>query len=230
MQCQRPMSWQGAFSPIAEKYLGVGRRHRVWHGRCRANALQRCAYGGTTGQVARQSVGCGNPRRSVPHSFCCLHARSTGRCCIRLSAAPSVSLPLACLSLQCCCCWRLRSAMATLAATNLWLGWVLPALFGTCGALALLLLEMARVRLERSRVFTNLSSYLPDSIARDIAFSLPSSSVEARRVNVTLLNADLRNFSRFGEARPPKKPPPCCTIFLLVPLRSSGPWRAAGIQ
>jgi adenylate cyclase len=91
-----------------------------------------------------------------------------------------------------------------LATTNLWLGWVLPALFGSCGALALLLLEMARVRLERSRVFNNLNSYLPDSVARDIAFSLPSSSVEARRVNVTLLNADLRNFSRFGETRPPE--------------------------
>ena len=92
-----------------------------------------------------------------------------------------------------------------LATTNLWLGWVLPALFGALGALALLLLEMARVRLERSRVFNNLNSYLPDSVARDIAFSLPSSSVEAQRVNVTLLNADLRNFSRFGEARPPEE-------------------------
>ena len=92
-----------------------------------------------------------------------------------------------------------------LAKTNLWLGWVLPALFGACAALALLLLEMARVRLERSRVFNNLNSYLPDSVARDIAFSLPSSSVEARRANVTLLNADLRNFSRFGEARPPEE-------------------------
>ena len=92
-----------------------------------------------------------------------------------------------------------------LATTNLWLGWVLPALFGACGALALLLLELARVRLERSRVFVNLNSYLPDSVARDIAFSLPSSSVEAQRVNVTLLNADLRNFSRFGEARPPEE-------------------------
>ena len=92
-----------------------------------------------------------------------------------------------------------------LATTNLWIGWVLPALFGSCGALALLLLEMARVRLERSRVFNNLNSYLPDSIAHDIAFSLPSSSVEARRGDVTLLNADLRNFSRFGEARPPEE-------------------------
>ena len=92
-----------------------------------------------------------------------------------------------------------------LATTNLWLGWLLPALFGSFGALALLLLEMARVRLERSRVFNNLNSYLPDSIARDIAFSLPSSSIEAQRVNVTLLNADLRNFSRFGETRPPEE-------------------------
>ena len=92
-----------------------------------------------------------------------------------------------------------------LATYNLWLGWVLPSMFGAFGALALLLLEMSRIRLERSRVFNNLNSYLPDTVVRDIAFSLPSSSIEAKRVDVTLLNADLRNFSRFGEARPPEE-------------------------
>jgi class 3 adenylate cyclase len=92
-----------------------------------------------------------------------------------------------------------------LATSNMWLGWTLPALYGCSAALALILLEMARVRSERTRVFDNLNSYLPDSVARDIAFSLPSSSIAAQRVNVTLLNADLRNFSRFGEARAPEE-------------------------
>ena len=120
----------------------------------------------------------------------------------RTERLASVGLPVAALVLP-------LVAAAThgyvLATSNLWLGWALPALYGCSAALALVLLEMARVRLERSRVFDNLNSYLPDSVARDIAFSLPSSSIAAQRVNVTLLNADLRNFSRFGEARAPEE-------------------------
>lgn len=92
-----------------------------------------------------------------------------------------------------------------LSSLNLWLGWLFPALFSVLAASALLLLELSRVRLERSRVFSNLSSYLPDDIAREIAYQLPSSKVNAARCNVTLLSADLRNFSAFGEARPPEE-------------------------
>lgn len=92
-----------------------------------------------------------------------------------------------------------------LANSNVWLGWIAPSLFGICGASALLLLELARTRMERARVFGNLNSYLPQEVARKIAFSLPTSNVNAERRNVTLLNADLRNFSAFGEARPPEE-------------------------
>ena len=92
-----------------------------------------------------------------------------------------------------------------LMASNLWLGWMAPALFGLLGASGLLLLELGRVRLERARVFSNLNSYLPIDVAREIAFALPSSSVNARRSDATLLSADLRNFSAFGEARPPEE-------------------------
>ncbi len=92
-----------------------------------------------------------------------------------------------------------------LASGNLWLGWVAPALYGLLGASVLMLLEQARVRSERSRVFGNLNSYLPTDVAHEIAYSLPSSSVNARRSDVTLLSADLRNFSAFGEARPPEE-------------------------
>lgn len=89
--------------------------------------------------------------------------------------------------------------------SNIWLGWVSPALFSVCAASALMLLEQARVRNERSRVFGNLNAYLPSDVAKEIAFSLPSSSVNARRSEVTLLSADLRNFSAFSEARPPEE-------------------------
>ena len=94
---------------------------------------------------------------------------------------------------------------AALGLFTVWLGWVGPALFGLLAASGLLLLELGRVRLERARVFGNLHSYLPLEVAREIAFSAPSSAVNARRRDVTLLNADLRNFSAFSEARPPEE-------------------------
>ena len=92
-----------------------------------------------------------------------------------------------------------------LGTNNIWLGWVSPALFSVLAASALMLLEQARVRGERSRVFGNLNAYLPSDVAKEIAYSLPSSSVNARRAEVTLLSADLRNFSAFSEARPPEE-------------------------
>lgn len=92
-----------------------------------------------------------------------------------------------------------------LGSMEVWLGWVAPAIYSLCGASALILLEHMRVRSERSRVFGNLNSYLPGDVAKEIAFSLPSSSINAKRCSVTLLSADLRNFSAFGEARPPEE-------------------------
>lgn len=107
----------------------------------------------------------------------------------------AVVMPVLTLALH----WQL------LAAYEIWLGWLSPALFGLLAAMSLLLLEQSRVRAERSRVFGNLNAYLPRDVAREIAFSLPSSAINAKRCDVTLLSADLRNFSAFGEARPPEE-------------------------
>lgn len=104
----------------------------------------------------------------------------------------AITLPLAALGVH----------VQLLATSGIWLGWIAPALFSLLAAGLLLLLEQRRVRAERTRVYGNLSSYLPSSFARDIAFSLPSSAISARRCEVTLLSADLRNFSAFGESRP----------------------------
>lgn len=92
-----------------------------------------------------------------------------------------------------------------LGSSDIWLGWVSPAIYGLSAASFLMLLEQSRVRHERSRVFGNLNSYLPSDVAREIAYSLPSSSINAKRSEVTLLSADLRNFSAFGESRPPEE-------------------------
>lgn len=95
--------------------------------------------------------------------------------------------------------------MQLLQSATLWLGWLQPALYGVLAASLLLLHEHARVRFERSRVLNNLSSYLPADVAREIAYTLPNSSISARRQSVTLLSADLRNFSAYSEARPPEE-------------------------
>jgi adenylate cyclase len=92
-----------------------------------------------------------------------------------------------------------------LISANLWFGWLNPALYGLLAASLLMLYEYSRVRMEKSRVLSNLSSYLPTEVAHEIAFSLPDSSINAQRVNATILNADLRNFSAYGEARLPEE-------------------------
>lgn len=116
--------------------------------------------------------------------------------------AASYGLPVAGLLLP---LLSLTQHMQLLSASNLWVGWLYPALFSLLAASLLLLLEQRRLRSERTRVFNNLSSYLPGDVAREIAFSLPTSSIDARRCDVTLLSADLRNFAAFGEARPPEE-------------------------
>lgn len=88
---------------------------------------------------------------------------------------------------------------------NLWLGWIAPALFAISAAVLLSVLEHGRVRMERIRVYDNLSSYLPNKVAVEIAFNLPSGAVEAERRELTILSADIRNFSAFEESRPPEE-------------------------
>jgi len=104
-------------------------------------------------------------------------------------------LPLLALGLH----WQMLVDM------QIWMGWVGPAVYAVAAASLLMLLEQSRIRDQRSRIYGNLNSYLPSDVAREIAYSLPNSSINARRSDFTLLSADLRNFSAFGEARPPEE-------------------------
>lgn len=92
-----------------------------------------------------------------------------------------------------------------LLTANIWIGWLPPALFAIIAATLLSVLEHGRVRMERSRIYNNLNSYLPANTAAEIAFNLPSSAIDAQRRELTLLCADLRNFSAFEESCPPEE-------------------------
>jgi len=115
---------------------------------------------------------------------------------------PAIGLPIAAIALP---TLSLLLHMQLLGVNQVWLGWTLPSLYGFFGASLLFLLEYARVRTERSLIFENLSSYLPSDLANEIALELPSAGVKAKRCDVTLLSADIRNFAAYGEARPPEE-------------------------
>jgi adenylate cyclase len=80
----------------------------------------------------------------------------------------------------------------------------LPALFTLAASGCLLVAEILRVRLERERVYNNLSSYLPKGAADKIAFSAPSANVMAERHDASVMFVDLRNFSAYCEGRSPE--------------------------
>lgn len=92
-----------------------------------------------------------------------------------------------------------------LLSHNLWLGWSGPASFLLLAGIALSVQEHARTRSERERLFANLSSYLPATVAKELALRAPSGVIEARRQEVTVLVADIRNYSAYCEGRSPEE-------------------------
>ena len=88
---------------------------------------------------------------------------------------------------------------------SLWIGWITPAIFTFFAAIALAIGEHARLRFERSRLYENLSAYLPAPVADRIALSEVRGIIEAERREVTVLFADIRNFSAYCEGRPPEE-------------------------
>lgn len=91
------------------------------------------------------------------------------------------------------------------ARWSLWIGWLSPALLPLLVAASLSLFGQARMRFERNRLYGHLSSYLPGPVAASLALLPPSSAVNAARRDITVLFADIRNFSAYCEARPPEE-------------------------
>jgi adenylate cyclase len=94
-------------------------------------------------------------------------------------------------------------ALALLQA-GWFIGWATPALAIGLAGILLALTEHARSLVEKGRLYQNLSSYVPGPVAEQIALSEPTGDIHANRSDVTILAADLHNFSRYCEARAPE--------------------------
>lgn len=102
---------------------------------------------------------------------------------------------------------------------NLWLGWSAPAAFILVAGLLLAIFEHARTRLERGRLYDNLAAYLPAPVAADIAFRELSGAIVAERREITVLFADIRNFSAYCEGRPPEETAGLLHVFFATAAR-----------
>lgn len=89
-------------------------------------------------------------------------------------------------------------------AFNMHIGWVQPALAVLLLGVCLGIDEHARSLHVKDRLYENLSSYIPSQVAEKIALTAPTGEIEAQRSQVTILAADIRNFSAYCEARAPE--------------------------
>lgn len=86
-----------------------------------------------------------------------------------------------------------------------WVGWLEPTLFLLAAGSAMGALAHAKSRWDRDRLYTHLSSYLPAPVAAALALQPPSSAIKAHTKQVSVMFADIRNFSAYCEARPPEE-------------------------
>lgn len=116
---------------------------------------------------------------------------------LHVATLPAAGLALAVLA------YALHATL--LLEAGLWVGWMTPAVFLALAGLGLGSAEFARTRLERQRLYQNLASYLPRQVAAQIALHEPVGTIEVERREISVLFADLRNFSAYCEARPPEE-------------------------
>jgi adenylate cyclase len=82
-------------------------------------------------------------------------------------------------------------------------GWIAPASGVALAGFVLGAWAQARSRLERERLYSHLSSYLPARVAQVLVGRSPSDRIDARAEEAVVLFADIRNFSAYCETRPP---------------------------
>jgi adenylate cyclase len=115
---------------------------------------------------------------------------------------PIYLLPVAALA-WCAVLWLLHASLLISAAV--WVGWVAPVLFVLLAGMFMGILTHAKSRIDRDRLYTHLSSYLPAPVAASLALQPPSGAIKASTLQVSVLFADIRNFSAYCEARPPEE-------------------------
>lgn len=121
---------------------------------------------------------------------------------VRKRGAPVKRLPIAGALLALGC--YAGAALAQLQA-DLWLPWLLPSAFALLASTTLATAEHAITRAQRERLSAHLGAYLPAPVAERLAVTDPSGSLQVDQRSVTVLVADIRNFSAFAAHRPPQE-------------------------
>lgn len=85
---------------------------------------------------------------------------------------------------------------------SFWFEVINVSLFIAIFALILGGLESLQANLQRARLFAHLSSYLPKPVAEVLAGQDPNNQVNAAKRKITVMVADIRNFSAYCECRP----------------------------
>ena len=93
-------------------------------------------------------------------------------------------------------------ASASLIQFDLWLPWAAVALFAILASVSLAAVEHALTRAQRERLSAHLGAYLPAPVARRLAASDPSGRIQVQQRTISVLVADIRNFSAFAAHRP----------------------------
>ena len=88
---------------------------------------------------------------------------------------------------------------------GLWIDVMPASLFVVTFALVAGGLESLVNNVQRARLFAHLASYLPKPVAEVLANQDPNSQVSAAKRNITVVVADIRNFSAYCESRPPEE-------------------------
>ena len=88
---------------------------------------------------------------------------------------------------------------------DIWLPWALPALMAILGSVILATVEHGITRAQRERLSAHLGAYLPEPVARRLMRTDPSGSIQVEQRPVSVLVADIRNFSAFVTHRPPEE-------------------------
>lgn len=95
-------------------------------------------------------------------------------------------------------------ASVMLVQGHVWLPWAAPALFVLFAATALAAAEHALTREQRARLSAHLGSYLPTPVAERLMAAEPTGTIQVEQREVSVLVADIRNFSAYAAHRPPQ--------------------------
>ncbi len=87
---------------------------------------------------------------------------------------------------------------------NYWLQWSWSATVLGLSALVLSAEHLAQLRWQRTRLYDNMSRFMSETVAQEVALGAQSEEVLARQSNVIVMSANLRNFDRFCASQSPE--------------------------